>query len=174
VSPSVHLCDWPAAGPRDEGLESAMATARETVRLGLAARGQAKVKIRQPLREAVVVAAGPRARGDRAPGRVVREELNVKALRFVEAADELGATRSSPTTARSARASASGCRRWPRRWRRSTRARGAAVREERPVGIAIDGHDHQLGPDDLQLVMSRWRATSSSARARTRWPSSWS
>ena len=28
----------------------------------------------------------------------------------------------------------------------------AALREERPVGIAIDGHDHQLGADDLQLV----------------------
>ena len=33
-----------------------MAVARETVRLGLAARGQAKIKVRQPLREAVVVA----------------------------------------------------------------------------------------------------------------------
>ncbi len=59
TEPSVHLTDWPTAGAaRDLGLEVAMATARETVRLGLAARGQAKVKVRQPLREAVVVAAG--------------------------------------------------------------------------------------------------------------------
>ncbi len=54
-SRSVHLCDWPEAGERDEALELAMATARETVRLGLAARGQAKLKVRQPLRAAVVV-----------------------------------------------------------------------------------------------------------------------
>ena len=35
-----------------------MGVVRETVRLGLAARGQAKLKVRQPLRAAVVVAAG--------------------------------------------------------------------------------------------------------------------
>ena len=37
--PSVHLCDWPEPAPRDANLEVAMAVARETVRLGLAARG---------------------------------------------------------------------------------------------------------------------------------------
>ncbi len=58
TEPSVHLCDWPEVGERDEALEFAMATVRETVRLGLAARGQAKLKVRQPLRAAVVVAAG--------------------------------------------------------------------------------------------------------------------
>ena len=47
-------------------LERAMAVARETVRLGLAARGQAKLKVRQPLRAAVVVAAGAERDGDRA------------------------------------------------------------------------------------------------------------
>ncbi|MGH6782463.1 MAG: class I tRNA ligase family protein, partial [Sphingomonadaceae bacterium] len=61
AEPSVHLCDWPApdpARPRDVALEEGMVVAREAVRRGLAARGQAKVKVRQPLREAVVVAAG--------------------------------------------------------------------------------------------------------------------
>src|SRR4051795_4062215 len=58
TEPSVHLCDWPEPGDRDLALEEAMATARETVRLGLNARGQAKIKLRQPLHEAVVVAAG--------------------------------------------------------------------------------------------------------------------
>jgi isoleucyl-tRNA synthetase len=28
-----------------------------------------------------------------------------------------------------------------------------ALRDDRPVGISIDGHDHQLGPDDLLLAM---------------------
>ena len=59
--PSVHLCDFPREGEiaaRDEGLDWAMALARVTVRLGLGARGRAKIKIRQPLAEAVVVADG--------------------------------------------------------------------------------------------------------------------
>ena len=45
-----------------------MALARETVRLGLGARGKAKIKVRQPLREAVVVADGRERIGDRTAG----------------------------------------------------------------------------------------------------------
>ena len=88
---SVHLVDFPEPGAADEALEFAMGVVRETVRLGLAARGQAKMKVRQPLRAAVVVAAGRGARCDRAarPG-IVLEELNVKELRYVSQADELG------------------------------------------------------------------------------------
>jgi isoleucyl-tRNA synthetase len=29
----------------------------------------------------------------------------------------------------------------------------AALREARPVGVSIEGHDHDLGADDLSLVM---------------------
>ena len=131
-----------------------MATAREAVRLGLAARGQAKVKIRQPLREAVVVAAGREREAIERLAEVVREELNVKALRFAEAADELGALRGQAQLpdARPALRKAR-CRRWPRRSRRWTpRTWRRRLREGGTVGIAIDGHDHQLGPEDLQLV----------------------
>ena len=65
-------------------------TARETVRLGLAARSQASVKVRQPLREAVVVADGRERAAIERLAEIVRDELNVTALRFVAAADELG------------------------------------------------------------------------------------
>jgi isoleucyl-tRNA synthetase len=90
---SVHLCDFPvgdALPARDEPLEEAMAIARETVRLGLGARAQAKIKIRQPLAEAVVVADGRERASIERLSEIVREELNVRRVRFVEAADELG------------------------------------------------------------------------------------
>ncbi len=90
---SVHLCDFPvgAALPRrDPALEEAMAIARETVRLGLGARGQAKIKVRQPLAEAVVVAAGRERAAIERLADVVREELNVRRVRFVAGAEELG------------------------------------------------------------------------------------
>ncbi|HEY2768517.1 MAG TPA: isoleucine--tRNA ligase [Solirubrobacteraceae bacterium] len=90
---SVHLCDFPS-GPElpapDEELERAMAIARETVRLGLGARGQAKIKVRQPLREAVIVAAGRERAAIERFADVVREELNVREVRFVSGAQELG------------------------------------------------------------------------------------
>jgi isoleucyl-tRNA synthetase len=90
---SVHLCDFPAGGAlpaRDRELEEAMAIARETVRLGLAARGRAKIKVRQPLAEAVVVAQGRERAAIERLSDVVRDELNVRRVRFVAGADELG------------------------------------------------------------------------------------
>jgi isoleucyl-tRNA synthetase len=91
--PSVHLCDFPTGEElpaREEELERAMAIARETVRLGLAARGQAKIKVRQPLREAVIVAAGRERAAIERLVDVVREELNVQRVRFVSGTQELG------------------------------------------------------------------------------------
>ena len=96
AEPSVHLSDFPVAGERDAELEAAMAVARETVRLGLAARGQAKLKIRQPLRAAVVVATGRERDAIERLAEIVREELNVRELRFVSEADELGQVEIKP------------------------------------------------------------------------------
>jgi isoleucyl-tRNA synthetase len=102
---SVHLCDFPATASvgadaaadaddgqliRDRELEHAMSLARETVRLGLGARGKAKIKVRQPLGEAVVVADGRERKAIERLADVVREELNVRRMRFVAAAEELG------------------------------------------------------------------------------------
>src|SRR3954470_6475313 len=151
---SVHLCDWPQAGERDTELEFAMGTVRETVRLGLAARGQAKLKVRQPLRAAVVVAAGAERAAIERLQDVVLEELNVKALRYVSQADELGSYEVKPNYR------ALG----PRFGKHMPQVAAAvaaldpvhvadALRDDRRVGISVDGHDHELGADDLQLAM---------------------
>ena len=92
----MHLCDFPEAGRADAALETAMAVARETVRLGLAARGHGKLKVRQPLRAAVVVAAGAERAAIERMRDIVLEELNVKELRFVSEADELGSYEVKP------------------------------------------------------------------------------
>ncbi|CAN5205521.1 isoleucine--tRNA ligase [soil metagenome] len=152
---SVHLTDWPQARPRDEALEDAIAIARKTVRLGLSARGAAKIKVRQPLHEAVVVAAGPEREAIERLGEVVREELNVKVLRFVSQADELGSYTLKPNYRTLG----------PRFGKAMPQVAEAvaaldadhvadALGAGRPVGIFIDGHDHTLGPDDLQLAMA--------------------
>jgi isoleucyl-tRNA synthetase len=151
---SVHLCDWPEPAPRDERLEAAMVVVRETVRLGLAARAQARVKLRQPLREAVIVAAGAERAALEELGVIVRDELNVKALRFVSDADELGSFtvkpnyralgprfgRSMPQVAAAVAAL-------------DAAAVGAALRDGRRVGLNVDGTEHELGADDLLLAM---------------------
>jgi isoleucyl-tRNA synthetase len=155
AEPSVHMCDFPEVGPRDVGLENAMAVVRETVRLGLAARGQAKLGVRQPLREAVVVAAGAERAAIARLENIVLGELNVKQLRYVSQADELGSYEVKPNYR------ALG----PRFGRHMPQVAAAvaaldpghvadALREDRRVGISVDGHDHELGDDDLLLAMS--------------------
>ena len=67
-----------------------MQVCADAVELGRAARAQAKVKVRQPLREAVVVAADREREAIERFDALVRDELNVKALRFVSEAEELG------------------------------------------------------------------------------------
>ncbi|MBB4661156.1 isoleucine--tRNA ligase [Conexibacter arvalis] len=151
---SVHLCDFPVAAPRDEELEFAMGVAREAVTLGLAARGQSKIKLRQPLRAAVVVATGRERAAIERLADVVRDELNVKELRFAAAADELGRVEVKPNY-----------RALGPRFGKSMPLVAAAVaaldpagvaralREGRTVGIVVDGADHELGPDDLITAM---------------------
>ncbi len=154
---SVHLCDFPSAEelpPRDEELEQAMALARETVRLGLGARGQAKIKVRQPLGEAVVVADGREREAIERLADVVREELNVRAVRFVAAADELGTYevkanyrtlgplfgREMPLAAAAIAAL-------------DPAHIAAALRDGGEIGIAVDGREHTLAAEDLLLSM---------------------
>jgi isoleucyl-tRNA synthetase len=153
--PSVHLCDWPQAGGRDLELEQAMAVARQTVRLGLGARAAAKLGQRQPLHEAVVVAVDRERAAIERLADVVREELNVKRLRFVEAADELGSYDIKPNFRTLG----------PRFGRAMPQVAAAvaaldpagvaaSVREGRSVAISVDGHDHIVGTDDLVLALA--------------------
>jgi isoleucyl-tRNA synthetase len=164
---SVHLCDFPTSASlaeqaggkaRDEALEQAMALARETVRLGLGARGKSKIKVRQPLGEAVVVAAGREREAIERLADVVRDELNVKRVRFVAAAEELGSyevkanyRKLGPIFGKAMPLAADAIAALdPARVAAAVRdgADGADA-----IGIAVDGREHVLDADDVILTM---------------------
>jgi isoleucyl-tRNA synthetase len=90
---SVHLADWPVADDVaiDLALESDVSRAREVVSLGLAARTESKVKVRQPLRRAIVLVPG--AHGEppfsTEVTREIAEALNVKSLEHVTSLEGL-------------------------------------------------------------------------------------
>ncbi len=86
---SVHLSSWPVLdeGAVDEELSAAVALARRLVELGRAARADAKVRTRQPLRRALV-ASGAWARLHEELRAEVAEELNVGALEPLSSAGE--------------------------------------------------------------------------------------
>jgi isoleucyl-tRNA synthetase len=154
TEPSVHLCDYPEAGERDEQLEWDMQVARDAVELGRAARATAKIKVRQPLGEAVVVAAGRERDAISRFRELLLEDLNVKSVRFVSEAEELGTFELKPNY-----------RALGPRFGKNMPAVAEAVaaldaqraastlREGGSVGISIDGKEHPLSPDDVQLVL---------------------
>ncbi|HLI31376.1 MAG TPA: isoleucine--tRNA ligase [Solirubrobacteraceae bacterium] len=154
---SVHLCDFPAGDAlpeRDRELERAMELVRSAVRLGLAARAGAKVKIRQPLAEALIV-ADPQERGAIEPhGELLCEELNVKRLRFLTGAQELGGyvvkpnyRTLGPRFGRSMPAVAQALAKL------DPEQVAAALRAGERLAISVAGEAHELGAEDILLTL---------------------
>jgi isoleucyl-tRNA synthetase len=95
---SVHLTDYPSATEAriDPGLDAAMAAARAIVELGRRVRTETKVRVRQPLAEAVVHFPGDRQALDPLLD-LVAEELNVKEVVFAESEERFGRWRAKPS-----------------------------------------------------------------------------
>jgi isoleucyl-tRNA synthetase len=153
---SVHLADFPEpdAALADGELEAGVEAAMRAIELGRAARADAKVKNRQPLRRAVIVATEAERSEIERLADLVRAELNVKEIEFVSEEGELVSYEVKPNYRTLG----------PRFGKAMPQVAAAvealnpdhvaeAVRGERRVGISIDGHDHELEPDDLTLVM---------------------
>ena len=153
---SVHLCDFPkpADSLRDTALEEGVDAARRAVELGRAARAQSKVKMRQPLARAVIVATEAEREIIERFATVVRAELNVKELEFVTEEGELADYAVKPNFRTLG----------PRFGKDMPQAKAAiealdadharaAIAGEREIGITIDGADHTLNPEDMNLVM---------------------
>ena len=81
---SVHLADWPAMDvpSLDDDLEAEMAEARHVVSLGLAARSEARLKVRTPLRRALVLLPEGRRLGDAVTDEV-KDALNVRHVELI-------------------------------------------------------------------------------------------
>ncbi|MGN6254696.1 MAG: isoleucine--tRNA ligase [Solirubrobacterales bacterium] len=156
AEPSVHLRDFPAVDEAlaDPDLEQGMEAVRLTVELGRAARAQAKAKVRQPLRRAVIVANEAERAAIEARAGLVTAELNVKELDFVTDESELVSYSAKPNYR------ALG----PRFGKRMPQVAAAVealdaahvasiLAEGGEIGINVDGADHSLGPEDVTLSL---------------------
>ncbi|HEV2760412.1 MAG TPA: DUF5915 domain-containing protein, partial [Acidimicrobiales bacterium] len=150
-SESVHLTDWPkAVGPPDTGLSAEMQAARRIVGLGRAARTDAGVRTRQPLRRALLLHPGAGLSDE--VKEEVKAELNVRELEDVETLSDLMTWTVVPNF------KALG----PRLGKRVNdvkaalaAADGTEVRRalERDGSVVIAGE--RLGPDDLDVRATR-------------------
>jgi isoleucyl-tRNA synthetase len=153
---SVHLRDFPQPDPAlaDPGLEAAMEAVRLTVELGRAARAQAKAKMRQPLRRAVIVANDSEREAISARAELVKAELNVKELDFVTEEAELVSYAVKPNYRSLG----------PRFGKRMPQV-AAAIEALDPVrvaavmadggevGINIDGDEHAISSEEVSLSL---------------------
>jgi isoleucyl-tRNA synthetase len=153
---SVHLRDFPRVDDAlaDPELEAGMEAVRLTVELGRAARAQAKAKVRQPLRRAVIVASDAERAAIEARADLVTAELNVKELDFVSDEGELVTYAVKPNYR------ALG----PRFGKRMPQVAAAVealdaarvakvMADGGEVGISVEGDEHVLGPEDLTLAL---------------------
>ncbi len=154
--PSVHLTDYPEPDPalRDERLEWQMGVAREAVGLGREARAHGRLKVRQPLREAVVVAAGDERDAIERFDATVREELNVKAVRYATDADELGDFELKPNYRALGPRFGKDMPQVAEAVGALDASRAAAtLRAGGEVHVSVGGRDHPLTADDVQLAL---------------------
>ena len=81
---SVHLSDWPDMDvpALDDELEAEMTEARHVVSLGLAARSEARLKVRTPLLRALVLLPDGRRLGDAVTDEV-KDALNVREVELI-------------------------------------------------------------------------------------------
>ena len=153
---SVHLRDYPEPDPAlaDPELEAAMEAVRLTVELGRAARAQAKAKVRQPLRRAVIVANDAERAAIEARADLVTAELNVKELDFVTDEAELVSYTAKPNYR------ALG----PRFGKRMPQVAAAVealdaahvarvMANGGEIGISVDGDEHILSPEEITLAL---------------------
>jgi isoleucyl-tRNA synthetase len=150
---SVHLCDYPVPDPAllDAELESRVEAVRALVGLGRAARAQARIRVRQPL-PAVLLVSRRTGLTDH-PGLLdqIRDELNVKEVRFAEHAADYVTYEVKP------RFDVLGPRYGPRV--REIAAALSVLPSERAEAIAagggvtlqLDGESVALGPDEVDV-----------------------
>ena len=170
---SVHLTDWPAADAAalDDALEAEMALARAVVSLGLSARNEAKLKVRQPLPRALVLLPDGGAFSD-AVAAEIADALNVKQLEAVTDLEGLlDYTACSRTSARlgpkARQAAAAGEGRARRGRRRRGRSARSTRRRLRPR--ARRRHDRaRSSRTTSRCAPSRTRSSRSRRTARTR------
>jgi isoleucyl-tRNA synthetase len=153
---SVHLVDFPVVDENlaDHDLEAGMEAVRLTVELGRAARAQAKAKVRQPLRRAVIVANDAERAAIEARADLVRAELNVKELDFVSEEGDLVSYAVKPNYRSLG----------PRFGKRMPLVAAAVealdsahvarvIGDGGEIGINIDGDEHVLAAEELTLAL---------------------
>ncbi|HUF51210.1 MAG TPA: isoleucine--tRNA ligase [Longimicrobiales bacterium] len=151
---SVHLAPYPFAGmgaARDERLEEGMRVTRSLARLGRAARERVKIRVRQPLGVLQAVVPDETVMTPELLA-VLKDELNVKTVQFLQAAGELVSLRAQPNFRQIGRRFGGDTQQAAQRIRELDAAQLRAFRRGEAVRIELAGAAHVLQPGDLDVI----------------------
>ena len=161
VAESVHLARWPVVDEAllDEQLVADTETLLKVVSLGRAARKQAGIRVRQPLKELWVRVPTPaEAEGLRRFEAELRDELNVKAVRYLDSSASLVEYRFKPNLRLVGRKYGKLVPALTAALRDlagdEARAAARAVEEGRPVALTVAGQPLELLPEELLVESS--------------------
>jgi isoleucyl-tRNA synthetase len=164
---SVHHCLWPRVDTArlDAGLTRDMALVQKLVSLGHAARSRSNRKVRQPLTEAAF--AVPSSEDHRTVERyadLIRDELNVKSVRLLDAATEVVDFRLNPLPKQLGQKHGS---RFP-----AIRAALLALEAERaaaellsgrPLAVTVGGENVEVLPEEVEVRLEAHAGLSAAA-----------
>ena len=148
---SVHLANFPEPAVREPQLEAGMEAVRVLARLGRAAREKVRIRVRQPLRTLHAVVPGQAAVPPELLA-VLRDELNVKEVRFMQGSGDLVTYRAQPNF-----------RVLGKRFGARMQQAAAAIRAldsetlrgfvaGGPLAIVLEGEPHALGAEEIELL----------------------
>ncbi len=154
---SVHLAAYPSATEplyqfREPELENRMRAVLEIVAAGRTLRNEKSLKVRQPLRRIIVVATNQEQRTAIEHGSsLIREELNVKTVEFVDKLDALTIRRAEPVFKAlgpkfGKRANAVG-----EAIRKLTSQQIAMIEAGEPLSIEVSGEPATITKDDVRV-----------------------
>ncbi len=154
---SVHLSPFPgspasnvAQAAVDDTLERGMTAVRELVRLGRAGRDRVRIRTRQPLSTLFAVVPGRHAL-DNTLLEVLKEELNVREVRFPERADELVTLRASPSFRVLGKRFGGRTQHAAEHIRALSSAALAAFRAGAPLAIELEGERFTLSAEEVEV-----------------------
>jgi isoleucyl-tRNA synthetase len=152
---SVHLADFPVADAArvDDALERGMDAVRTLSTLGRAAREEVGIRVRQPLGTVYAVIPAGAETGEELLA-ILRDELNVKRVEFMHAAEELVTFTAKPNFKALGARFGKGTPAVAEAIRALPSERIAAYRRGEPLSVQAGGEVHALAEGDFEVIQN--------------------
>ena len=154
---SVHHCDFPSADLArvDEALMRDTRLVMRLASLGLAARKQSGLKVRQPLGEAIVALPDAAEReAMRALSAQLAEEWNVKLVQFTDGLSGIAEMRLNPLPAKLGPKLGGAFQKVRQALMANPGEYGTRLQQGENIHVQVDGHSYEITPQEVEVRLA--------------------